>query len=220
MLISLCTPTMNRLPDLRATMPSRIRAALNGAPAEISIVNYGTDTETDEYIESLHEGNMFIFSKHNAPYYHQAHAYNLAIKQSRGAFFWLMGADVYLSADAILEARKLIAQGYNFLYVSRYRGAIVCERELFEKVGGYDERFEFYGPEDRELELRLLRNGAKRGVLPSHLMNIIRTPPSAKVANYRIRRNHYEHSAVMSEIYRENAENYITRANPQGWGYV
>jgi hypothetical protein len=68
----------------------------------------------------------------------------------------------------------------------RYKGILVCQREEFVAAGGYDERFEFYGAEDKDLEARLTRRGGKFGLMPDGAARVIRTPQEAKLRNYRL----------------------------------
>jgi len=64
-------------------------------------------------------------------------------------------------------------------------GIIFCKKDEFISAGGYDERIEFYGGEDRDLDSRLVRRGTKFGLVPKGLMSVIRTPNSQKIKNYR-----------------------------------
>jgi hypothetical protein len=91
------------------------------------------------------------------------------------------------------------------------RGVIVCARDEFIAAGGYDERFEFYGPEDTDLDERLVRRGGKFGLLPN-LLREIPTPKAEKTANYRIT-SRWETKKLMVPIYEENKRNKVLVVN-------
>ena len=219
--ISLCTPCMNRTYDLKAVMPSRLLAAAKSPPVELCIVNYGSQDDLDDYVAGLElpAGVTLTYCRVQRRFWHMANAYNVAIRSSHGAYFWLMGTDVALREDAIMQIRALLTEGYVWMYPKRYRGVIICQRAEFMAAGGYDERFEFYGPEDKELDLRLRRRGGKLTQYPYQLLQVIRTPEEQKIKHYRVRRERQALSELMMPYYQDNAENYRLVVNVgQEWG--
>ncbi len=56
--------------------------------------------------------------------------------------------------------RRKLAPGHRWTYIDFVAGNVSLSRRLFEKVGRFDEDFDFYGAEDWELGLRLLEGGA------------------------------------------------------------
>lgn len=220
MLLSLCTPVMNRTADLKKTMPLRIAAAELAPPVEFVFLNYGSQDDLDEFLLDLHlpPGITYTYRYFASPYYRQAHAYNLAILASHAETFCLMGADTYPIGDYFGAVREQRARGAIWVEDPRYKGAIACQKQAFLAVGGYDERFEFYGPEDRDLAERLTRAGYAKAILDRNMIGNFHTPDAVKMANYRLPLSKAEASAKMRKIYLENHAAGRIQVNPQGWG--
>lgn len=220
MLISLCTPVMNRLDDLKRTMPYRIDAAMASLPVEFCIVDYGSRDGLKDYVDSLTlpEEIVLKYARYETRYYHQAHAYNLAVLLAGGEYFSLMGADTYPHVAYFDYVRRLAEAGLDWMEDGRYKGAIACRFSAFVEAGGYDERFEFYGSEDRELAARLERRGLKKASLPMGSIGNFYTPDDVKMANYRLKLSKAESSKRMQPYYEESIASGRLVANPQGWG--
>lgn len=223
MLISLCTPVMNRTDDLKQTMALRIAAAVKSLPVEFVILNYNSCDDLREYVLTevkpmCHEAGILLTYREykGRDHYHQAHAYNLSLLASMGEYICIMGADTYPKQGYFETIRELAADGIEWMEDKRYKGAICCSRFNFIAVGGYDERFEFYGPEDRDLAVRLARYGSKKATITNMIGNNF-TPDAVKVANYRIKVTKHEMSKMMRPIFDENVKNDVVRVNPDGW---
>lgn len=226
MLFSLCTPTMNRADDLKETMPYRIAAANASPPVEIVVLDYNSTDDVDEYMRDLIEtaelepGNRITYRRYTGErhYWHMAHGFNLAILSGSGEYFALLGADAYPDQGYIQAVRTLIRFGAVWGHAKDLCGIIFCKMDEFIAAGGYDERFEFYGPEDREMDARLTRRGAQFGLVPKGLMHVIETPNEKKARNYRIKANKTTMSRMMRRYFHESLVNQTMVANPDGWG--
>lgn len=226
MLISICSPCMNRVHDLKKTLPYRLEAANESPPVEIVVLDYNSRDDLRDvmahFIASaeLAPGNRITYKRYTGrETYHQAHAYNLSILAGSGEYFCLLGADAYPEPGYIQVVRNLIGEGCAWGHAKDLCGFIFCQRQEFIDAGGYDERFEFYGPEDRDLNDRLTRRGGKFGLVPKGLMHVIPTPERDKVANYRVKGNKSQLSRQMAVFYHENAANNVLVANQgQEWG--
>lgn len=227
MLISVCTPVMNRTDDLRQTMPHRIEAAVKSLPIEYVILSYNSQDDLHDYILGevaplmQENGILLTFREFKGRrHYHQAHAYNLSVKASMGKYIIVLQADTYPVGDYYRVIRCAIQDGYEWMEPKEENKSVVCcKRELFYGVGGFDERFEFYGPEDRDLSARLNRSGAAKFTLADDLLVNIPTPNPVKVANYRIKRNKTTFSRMMRSFYEENNAAGVVRANKgKEWG--
>jgi len=233
MLISLCTPVMDRTGDLRKCLPSRIIAANNSPPVELVILNYNSHDDLDDYIKSVIKSKPFkrkgLFGKKSfityrkytgRDYYHLAHAWNLALKSSKGDYILILGADTIIHEDFVSFVRKAIEKHhYPWMSIGRQNGIILCERQLFMDVGGYDEQFEYYGSEDKDLIRRLKRHKLNRGIIPGHLRKLIYTHNKKKIKNYRGNMTKREMMVMNAAIRQENEKNNVMIAN-QGkeWG--
>jgi len=226
MLISICIPCMNRAHDLKRTMPSLIAAANASPPVEIAVLDYNSGDDLREYVckvrwtEPLDWQTPITYRRYTGrDYYHLAHGYNLAVRASTGEYCAIMGTDAVVAPGYIAAVRKLIAEGAVWMRAKDYKGIIVIQRQEFIDAGGYDERFEFYGGEDKDLEARLRRRGAKFGLMPQGLVHTLRTPDSEKTRNYRLPLSKREMMQRGAAIRAENNERGVLIANEgKGWG--
>jgi hypothetical protein len=106
-----------------------------------------------------------------------------------------------------------------YLTIKNNEGVVVLPKEEFISAGGYDERFEFYSPEDKDLYHRLIRRGLKPLVLRWKYLSAIYTPDTEKTKNYRLPLSKREMAKRMAPIYHENMEKYTLVANEgKEWG--
>ena len=225
MIISYCMPCHKRTHDLRWVLPSLVAAANNSPPVEIMVLNYNSGDGLEEYIKGFSkpiiEGNSIRHVKYSGrDYYHMAHARNLSIIHSTGEYFVNAGTDRFLELGFFNAIREEISKGAIWVQPSnkkKFIGVIACQKKEFIEAGGYDERFEFYGPEDKEIWARLERRGKQFGVYNSALQSAIRTNKSDKVKNYRVGRTQKIRNR-MRTVHRENNENKVLTVNKDGWG--
>ena len=224
MIVSLCIPVHNRTYDLKQTMPYLIAAANASPPVEIVILDYNSPDDLAEYIAGLNHKMISYVKYTGRDHYHMAHARNLSVKASVGEYIVTMSADIYPAKEFIQTIREMLKDGYIWMHGKRYTGVIVCQRQEFMAAGGYDERFEFYGPEDTDLAARLIRRRGRFGLLPP-LLDVIPTSDDDKVKNYRLEafKGHQlfkrEMYKLMLPIYTENNEKGLLVANEgQQWG--
>ena len=227
-LISICIPCHKRTYDLKKVMPSLIAAANASPPVEIAILDYNSPDDLGEYIElvrefgRLSEKNKLTYTKYTGrDYYHMAHARNLSVLASAGEYVVISSADIFLDENYFNTVREMLSEG-NYVWLShnlRFVGVVVCKREEFIDTGGFDERFEFYGKEDKDLVLRLERRGGKTARLPAGLLSLIPTPKEDKFKNYRLPLSRKETKKLAKPIYEENIRNKVLVANKgKEWG--
>ena len=206
-------------------MPYLIKAAKTSPPVEVVIIDYNSKDDLEEYIKSVKQENpdfLLTYRKYvGRDTYHMAHARNLSVLSASGEYIVIFSTDLFPHEGFIPTARQLIAEtGADWLYTGlRFLGVIVVKKSEFVTAGGYDERFEFYGPEDKELNARLTRRGLKSAWYSEELLGIIPTPDSEKAKNYRLQLSKHGMSAMMRQYLFQNNENQVAVAN-QGveWG--
>jgi predicted glycosyltransferase involved in capsule biosynthesis len=93
-----------------------------------------------------------------------------------------------------------------------------CSREEFIDAGGFDERFEYYGKEDKDMILRLQRRGKKFAHSPLGLVEAIYTPKAEKYRNIRSGHSRRWVETYSKSIYEENIANEVLVTNKDGWG--
>jgi hypothetical protein len=203
-------------------MPHLLDAANESPPVEIVVVDYNSPDDCARYMRGviegaeLADGNMISYRPYaGREHYHMAHARNLTVKASSGDMFVILSADIYPNPGFIQYVRENVTV---WAEVSHYYGVIACRRELFDIVRGYDERIEFYGPEDRDLATRIRRYGYEPHSIPHNLITIIPTPNEIKSQGYRLPIGKREMSKRGHLVFEENNRDGVIAANPEGWG--
>jgi hypothetical protein len=226
MKISLCVAIHNRNYDFKNVLPSWIKAANASPPVEIVVLNYNSPDDLEEYMNAmksieLRKGNSLVHLKYTGKdYFHMAHARNLSVLATTGEFFVMLSADCPMSEDFILVLRRIIAENENFwVTIRKNEGVVGMYKQDFIDAGGYDERFEFYGPEDKDLSARFYRRGFHPITLSIRYVGIILTPNEVKEKNYRLAISKREMGKLMSPIYFKNKEDGVLVANEgKEWG--
>jgi glycosyltransferase involved in cell wall biosynthesis len=196
-MISLCIVVMNRTDDLKKTLPVTIEMAKASPPVEIVILDYDSKDDLVDYLKTIDYPITYAKSP-NHKYFSISHSRNCAVKASSGDYIVIQDADIILKKDTIPTWRKLL-DDYNTVWLieeGRYlkeeiRGMgkltggrlLVCQRNEFLKMGGYDERFNLCGPEDKDICMRLYRRGAKVATYSRRLIDEIKTRQHRKIAN-------------------------------------
>ena len=224
--ISYCIPCMNRTHHLKKVMPSIIEAANYSPPVEILVLDYNSTDDIDEYMASLRsvqlaEGNDITYLKYSKnKYYHMAHARNMVSLAARGKYLVETCVEVYLGKHFFSNIREEINRSkYKWLrFYSKkpsgiYAGIIVIEKEEFIEAGGYDERFELYGPEDRELNSRLERRGIKSRTINSTYLHPYTSSDEEKTKNYRLKLTKRQMVEKMIPYYEESVKNKALEVN-------
>lgn len=191
-LISFIVMSMNRSHALKKTMPFMLAEANASPPVEICVLDYNSKDDLVEFVQGvkaeakLAEGNIISLYRYtDREYYHLAHAENLCIRLSKGDYFVKGGTDGIFRYSYVQTLRELIAQGCIWMRGRYKKGIICCQKQEFVDAGGFDERFEFYGGDDRELESRLIRRVGRPCLVPDGMVDTVRTPREEQVANYR-----------------------------------
>ena len=192
MRLSYCVPAHRRTASLTLTLPSVIAAANASPPVELVIVDYASQDGLLNLLASvrptLHVPNRWqIVSYRGRPHYHMAHARNLSIRQASGTYLVLSCAECRLEPVFFAGLRTRVAEtGATWLLPTgnRWQGVVVCRREELVAAGGYDERVEFYGPEDKELNARLERRAGPAAFYPHQWL--VDLPHRNKTAHYRL----------------------------------
>ena len=224
MIISVCIPCKNRIRDLVKIMPALIKSCKVSSPVEIMILDYGSEDELMNYVESLKgkdfgKGNFVSYARFTGrKNYHMAHAYNLSVRCSVGDVVIILGTDIFVSEDYLSFIRKTFKDGAVWACPTDLKGIVACTRKEFDETGGYDERFELYGPEDKEFDLRLRRRGGKFREVPDRMLSTIATVRKDKYSNYR-KITHKKRKRLMRAIFDENKRNNVLVVNKkEGWG--
>lgn len=197
MLLSYCIPCHRRVADLQASLGGVISAANASPPVQIVLVDYGIqDTPRGDlasvvapFLPALAPENLFTRVKSlRYAHYHMTHARNVGIKFSLGDYVIVTAADIRPKAsffatvrEALLDEPVWLRPDYEFI------GVVVVQRAELLAAGGFDERIEFYGSDDKDLKNRLtLRGGRCVDYVARDHLTMWRTRNKDKVAHYRL----------------------------------
>lgn len=182
---------MNRTDVLRIALPKIIDAANESPPIQISILDYSSTDGLDLYLQEvvrdnlLVEGNSWkIIYKPGKKYYNSTNARNIVALSSDGDYLVMLSAEALPAHNAFVYIRSRIEENIPVWMCEGYSGRwIICRRDEFIESGGYDERFDVYAPEDRDICNRLHRRGGKFEQFSPKLINEIPTPNKDKLSN-------------------------------------
>jgi DASS family divalent anion:Na+ symporter len=145
-------------------------------------------------------------------------ARNLAMIAGRGDYLISTNADTLLDKFFFQVVRELVERTEcDVALAKKTNGVVVVKREEFIAAGGFDERFEFYGPEDKDLVNRLKRRGLRVEYYDSELFTNIPTPNKKKAKGYRLPISKWDMKALMHPIFKANEKAGKLTVNESGW---
>ena len=204
---------MNRTYDLKKSMPYIIESARLSPPVEIFVLNYGSKDDLDEYIKTQPK-DLITYMKVKREFYNSPEARNIAQLNSKGDYGIQWACDSYCKPEFINVIRELIKKEHPAWMAEGWMGrAITCRKDEFIASGGYDERFNYYAPEDRDFCSRLHRRGGKFIKFSSKLIWDAPTSWKTKLSNLNKKGSHREQLKKMHAIYDENNRTGALRAN-------
>lgn len=233
LLISLCVPCMGRTRDLREALPLIVSTANASPPCEIVVLNYSSPDELDAYMDTmmavtpLADGNFWTYRiLEGKTYYNSPHARNLCVVAAHGDYIMQLATDALPRPEMVSTIRATLEAHHpvwmsEYYHLGRY---IVCRRDEFMAMGGYDERLNLYAPEDKDISARLKRRGGSWARFSNDLLGEIKTPYREKLRYLDTRgmeqvgQKKMAMARLMQPIYFENVERGTLVANPEGWG--
>lgn len=248
--ISLCIVVMNRTDDLRQSLPLTIKAANASPPVEIVILNYDSKDDLDDYIQRVRITEHFAsgvtlkyVKSNNHKFFNISHSRNLSVLAASGSYIVIQDADILPHENFVQMIRENIEK-YHPVWMIEHGGHIdeehiggrllVCQKAEFVAAGGYDERFNLCGPEDKDITMRLYRRGGKMVLYSSKVIDEIRTIQKRKIENldyqkyrdalppeepHKLQMTKLSMQRAMRVIYHENCEKGVLVANEGvAWG--
>jgi glycosyltransferase involved in cell wall biosynthesis len=154
MKISVCTQIKNRLYQFSKTFLKNVETLEKYQDVEWVIVDCGSSDGLSEYIGEYLEKYSFvkyyqaIDFKYSIPI-----AKNFSVRFSTGDYVFNLDCDNYL--DDIIDEIDSTDQGVHcHEYLKGTHGRIGMSKEIFLKIGGYDENFYPAGVHDNDIMLR------------------------------------------------------------------
>ena len=162
--ISICTNVMDRLEDIRRTLPENIKSNMDYEKVEHLVLDYNskdgfTDWVKKDMREEIRSGRLVVYRTTDPSDYSMAHSRNVSFKLASGDIVNNVDADNYTNSGFAKEVNYLanqrpekaaFAKGKTML-----RGRLGFYRQEFiNLLGGYDEEITGYGHEDHDLLYR------------------------------------------------------------------
>ena len=130
----------------------------------IVMVDYGCPDRSGDWV-AQHYPQVQVVHGPAGTHFNIAQARNLGAAQARTAWLAFVDADTLVGASFAQDLAGQLEDGC-FLQPDpcphELSGLVVCQREDFLRIGGYDEVFRGWGAEDRDLYARLERLGCRR----------------------------------------------------------
>ena len=195
-----------RVQHIEQTLPKNIKDNEGYSNAKFVLLDYGSQDNLAGYLKSNHQkdissGRLVVYSFPEAESFKMAHAKNMAHRVGI-----LEGADILVNLDADNYTEygfaSYIAQEFKkskdiFLWARMIKdkegrlprgisGRIVVSKHAFLNAGGYDEKYDTWGPDDKDFTARLRRLGYyAQEIEPKYLRAILH--------NDRMRFKEYQH---------------------------
>jgi hypothetical protein len=193
--LSIVTCCKGRLEFLERSLPTFVCQAAT----EVVVVDYVCPDGTKDWV-GAHFPEVRVAAVVDAPLFNLAHARNVGARLARAPWLAFCDADQLLAPSFASDALARLGPG---TYLRTLRdmpsGALkqgvplVCATATFWAVGGYDDAFRGWGPEDREFIDRLDRSGARELLGPA---TMVQTLPHSNAA----RSSFYEHAIEISTV--------------------
>lgn len=182
---SLITTCKGRLAALKQSLPRMV----SQPHAEVIVVDYDCPQGSGAWVAAEYPATRVV-RVDDAPLFNIARARNRGAREARGDWLFFVDADILLDARFIEQARPRLRAGAFYSLVNARPdtvGTVMCRREDFLAVEGYDEVLQDWGPEDRDLYLRLALRGCAHETLPDEWAGVIEHDDNARVCYYDIK---------------------------------
>ena len=169
--LSLITTCRSRLAHLQQSLPTFV-----AQPAtECIVVDYDCPEATGDWVARNYP-QVKVVRTGSQPVFEAARARNLGAAVAESPRLCFVDADVCLADGFAEEIGRLLAPR-RFLrahpVVNEIFGTIVCWRDDFQRIGGFDEVMQGWGNEDIDLLFRLELAGSRVGSYPAALLQPI-----------------------------------------------
>lgn len=162
--LSIITTCMNRLEHLKVTLP----IFLKQSNSEVIVVDYGCSQGTKEYVNENYP-MVKVIKAENILTFSASKARNIGAKNAKGEVLFFCDADAILHEDIGLWIKENFSKN-NFYITPKggngTMGTFIVSSESLFKAGGYDEAFDAWGGEDKDIYDRLEVLGLNKSVYP------------------------------------------------------
>ena len=162
--VSICTTVMNRLGDIKRTLPANMKHNEAYPGVEFVILDYNSTDGLGAYIRShfdrhIKRGLLSYYRTEEPKYFDMSHSRNIAFKVARGEIVNNVDADSYTRKGFAAMINKLANHCPKKAMFAKSRQLLrgrlgFYKKDFVELLGGYDESLRFYGHDDQDLMTR------------------------------------------------------------------
>jgi len=167
--ITFVTVCKARLAHLKQSLPAAV------AQAPCVVVDYACPEGTGDWVNSNHPEAMVVRVDPSARF-SVAAGRNAGAAEAEGDWLCFLDADVVPAAHFVEAIAPLLQPGLFYRpwpVTEDTWGTVICARNDFERIGGYDVVFDGWGGEDDDLYHRLQLGGVRPAYFPGHLLSAI-----------------------------------------------
>lgn len=182
--LTVVTTCRGRLHHLRQSLP--LIVAQPGL--HCIVVDYGCPDHTGDWVQRHFPSVKVVRVPAGGPF-SISRARNLGAMQAQTAWLCFLDADTLVGPDFHNDVGTVLRDGHFFLAdpcPHELAGLVVCRREDFSRIEGYDEIFAGWGCEDRDLYARLGRIGCTQSQFPAHGVRVISHGDDERMRNYDV----------------------------------
>ena len=202
MRVAFCITCKGRSEHIKQTLPINLT---DNPDALFILLNYNSGDDLFSYITKHHKsdlasGRLVLFSTSEPDRFKMAHAKNMAHRLGIAE-----GADILVNLDADnfagpgfasylkREFKKAVPLGREYFMWSRMikgqtdrgiSGRIAVTKNAFLLVGGYDEKYDTWGPDDEDFKARLRMLGCESGEIAKDYLRAIRHSDKSRFREY------------------------------------
>lgn len=233
MKISFCTTCMNRLFHLKETYLQSIENTATYLHREFILLNYNSSDDIDEWVKKnlsdyIKSGLVCYYKTTDPKYFIASHAKNICHKLSSGDILCNLDVDNILVKNYCEKIKKIFEEE-NIIVACEPKdkdgnigtcGMILCKKEHFYSVNGYDENIKLgWGMDDTNFQYRCrMQNNLKLIILDKEYTSCISHDNNIRT-KYFINKDIYLTNEVSLKITQQcaNEKKYVANADIN-WG--
>lgn len=165
------TTCMGRLSQLQQTLPTFV----SQPGMSVCVVDYSCPEGTGDWVERTHPGVKVVRVTGQSRFC-LAHARNVGAQATESRWLCFIDADTQLRPEFAETLRSIVHEGHFYRaqpFHPELCGAVICHREDYDQIGGYDEAMQGWGGEDRDLYARLELLGVIESAFPASALQLL-----------------------------------------------
>lgn len=189
------TTCKGRLEHLKQTLPR----VVNQPDVSCVVVDYDCPDKTTDWVTANYP-QVTVVRVTGETGFNPARARNLGAQAATAPWLAFFDADILWSPELAATVIPRLQAGHFYRaqpVTHQTWGSIICERQDFKAVGGYDEAFQGWGGEDDDLRARLVALGRMPAGFPSSLVDEIPHDDEVRVRFYEIKNRALQHRINM-----------------------